>query len=428
MTAKHTISTLPNGARLIVTPMHDADSVSVHFFVGAGGRYEKNPADHGAAHFIEHLLFKGTRKRPKAKMISEQINGVGGIVNAYTALDHTCFYIKLPKKHFALALDILVDILTDPLFEIDEIERERKVVVEEMNLYRDDPARHVYDMVGPLLWPNNPLKSNIIGDDESVGKMNRERILAYFNRLYRTNNIVISVAGNVRSVDTEKKVIELFSNYKSSVGDKYQLVDDCLSDKISSFSNQSTNQTHLVVAGRAPSVFQDDEPAFKVLNTLLGTGMSSRLYVGVREEKGLAYDISMTTSTFYDTGSFEIYAGVKNIAVEQALRAIVDEIDIVVKSGTNKEELAKVKEQLRGRMIMSLENNSAVADMFGSQLIVADRTWSLDEILSTIDKVSIEDVLRVAQKYLAHDKLRLALIGPHTKETTDKLEAIISKG
>jgi predicted Zn-dependent peptidase len=428
MTAKHTISTLPNGARLIITPMHDADSVSVHFFVGAGGRYEKNPADHGAAHFIEHLLFKGTHKRPKAKIIAEAVNGVGGIMNAYTTPDHTSYYIKLPKKHFELATDILADILTDPLFDPEEIERERQVVIEEMDMFNDDPARNVYDFVGPLLWPDSTLQTNVIGTKKSVNGITRTQLQHYFGSLYTMDNLVVSIAGNIGLKDAEARVNTLLQPFSSKRKVGYDKNIGGLSDIRSKIVEQATNQTHLVVAGRAPHIDADDEATVKVLATILGGGMSSRLFLNVREEKGLAYNINMDVSNYVDSGSFEIYAGIHNEKVELALKAIVDELHKIADTAVPLDELHKAQEQLRGRLIMGLENNAAVADMLGGQLIVAGRTWTLGEILSTIDQVTVEDVQKAARKYLQDDGLRLALIGPHTKKTTDKLEAIISKG
>lgn len=425
---KHNISKLSNGVRLISTPMHDSESVSVHFFVGAGGRYEKDPTDNGAAHFIEHLLFKGTHKRPKAKMIAEEVNGVGGIMNAYTTADHTSYYIKLPKSHFELALDILSDILTDPLFDPVELERERKIVFEEMNIYRDDPARYIFDFVGPLLWPESTLQTNVLGTNKSVGEITRERLQDYFGSLYTMDNLVVSIAGNVDIAMASKLVGDKLDQFDSKKSAGYDKATGGLSAQRSKLLRRATNQTHLVVAGRGPHIDAADEAAMKVLTTILGGGMSSRLFITVREEKGLAYDIQMDTNGYADAGSFDIYAGVGHDKAAVTLQAIKDEIAKLQDEQVSDQELHKAREQMRGRLIMGLENNSAVADMLGSQMIVMNRIWSMSEILATIDAVKPQDIQKAAQKYLAGSEMRLAVIGPHSKQTMQHWESIIEKG
>jgi predicted Zn-dependent peptidase len=242
------------------------------------------------------------------------------------------------------------------------------------------------------------------------------------------DNLVVSIAGNITNKQAEDRINVLLNPYASKRQVSFDKTLGELSPKLSKIVEQATNQTHLVVAGRAPRIDADDEAASKVLATILGGGISSRLFLNVREEKGLAYNINMDVSSYIDTGSFEIYAGIHNDKVEQALQAILDELHKIVDSAVPASELQKAQEQLRGRLIMGLENNAAVADMLGGQLIVAGRTWSLDEILTTIDQVTVESVQQAAQHYLQDNGLRLALIGPHTKKTTDKLEAIISKG
>lgn len=428
MTNKPVVKTLPNGVRLIVSPMHESESVSVHFFVGAGGRYEKDPADDGAAHFIEHLLFKGTHKRPKAKMIAEEVNGVGGVMNAYTTADHTSYYVKLPKKHFELAADILSDILTDPLFDPEELERERKIVFEEMNIYRDDPARYIFDFVGPMLWPESTLQTNVLGDNESIGKISRGRLLSYFNSLYTMDNLVVSIAGHVDVEQAEALISNLLASYNSHKTGGYDSAGGGLSPKLSSIIKNSTNQTHLVLAGRGPHIAADDEAAMKVLATILGGGMSSRLFVTVREEKGLAYDIQMDTNGYADAGSFDIYAGVGHDKALETIKAIKAEVVKLQDHAVSQDELQKAQEQMRGRLVMGLENNSAVADVFGSQMVVMGRIWSIEEILATIDGVTSADVQKAAQTYLTGDKLRLAVIGPHTHKTVSEWEKVIEKG
>ncbi|MBI2798157.1 insulinase family protein [Candidatus Saccharibacteria bacterium] len=423
----HNINKLSNGVRVVTQSMPDSGSVAVNFFIGAGGRYEDHTQEHGAAHFIEHLLFKGTTKRPSAKIIAEEIDGVGGYMNAYTSSDHTSYYIKLPKEHFELAAEILSDILTDPLFDQAEIDRERLVVIEEMKVYRDDPARHIYDLIGGLLWPQNALCSNVLGDEQSISSMGRQTILDYFAALYTADNLVVSVAGNISEAKVLATIQKLLGSLKTKATRSYS---HKLGDLSSSFSNvvqQDTNQTHLVVTGRGPSLAAGDEPAMRVLGTILGGGPSSRLHLSVREQMGLAYSIAMGVDTFLDTGDFEIYAGVSPENTTATLKAIKQELHKIQTHKVDAVELNKVKQQMRGRLIMGLESNAAVADMLGGQLIVSNRTWSLEDILAKIDHVTQADVQDAANKYLAADGIRLAMIGPHNEAEVSQFEAIIKE-
>lgn len=423
----HEITQLPNGLKIITRTMLDAESVTVNFFVGAGGRYEDMDTEYGAAHFLEHLLFKGTHKRPSSKQISEEIDSVGGYMNAYTAEDHTSYYIKLPKNYFGLAFNILADILVDPLFEQEEIDKERKVILEEIKVFKDDPARNVYDLVGDLLWPHDTLRTNVIGNEHIINTMGRETIVEYFKQLYTMDNLVLSVAGNV----THKKVVELATEVLLDVQSKaartWQPIKGGLSESRVNVSQEDTNQTHLLIVGRAPQMEAADEPAMKLLSTILGSGMSSRLFLNVRESKGLAYHVYMGYSNFVDSGKFEIYAGVNNDKVHDAIEAILEELQKIQQDLVGEKELNKSKEQVRGRYIMGLEGNSAVADMQGTQMILTGKAWTLQETLVKIDAVTAEDIMTVARKYLYKDLIRLAMIGPYDDERIQEFEKLMKE-
>ncbi len=421
----HKISTLTNGVRIITRTMDDTESVTVAFFVGAGGRYEDMKTEYGSAHFLEHLLFKGTTKRPEARIISEEVDSVGGYMNAYTAEDHTCYYIKLPKNYVGLAFNILADILTDPLFKPAEFERERSVILEEMNVYKDDPGRYVFDLVGDLLWPKDSLRTNVIGTPEIIQAMPRQIVIDYFKHLYCMDNLVISVAGNISHIKAVELSEELLGSFNTKASRGYQKIKHGQSTRVTNIIEQDTNQTHIVVAGLAPAIDAQDEPSMKILSTLLGSGMSSRLFLNVRERKALAYTIYMSYSNFIDTGKFEIYAGVSNDRVDEAVGAIAEELTKVRTEGIERRELEKAKEQVRGRMIMGLESNSAVADIMGSDLIVAGKAWTLEEMLAQIDGTTIDSVVEVAQKYLSTKDLHFAAIGPIGDDKVKNIEALL---
>lgn len=421
----HKISVLSNGAKIVTRTMDDTESVTVAFFIGAGGRYEDLKTEYGAAHFLEHLLFKGTTKRPEARIISEEIDSVGGYMNAYTAEDHTSYYIKIPKNYFALAFGILADIITDPLFKAEEVERERGVILEEMNVYKDDPGRYVFDLVGDLLWPKDSLRTNVIGTPEIISKMPRQVIIDYFKSLYCMDNLVISVAGNIGHARVVELAEELLGGINTKARRGYEVIRDGQSDSITNIVEQDTNQTHLIVAGRAPKIDAPDEPAMKLLSTVLGSGMSSRLFLNVRERKALAYTIFMSFSNFIDTGKFEVYAGVGNDKVDETIGAIAEEFTKIRHEGVGAKELDKAKEQVRGRMIMGLESNSAVADMMGSDLIISGKVWTLQEMLGQIDGVTSDDVMKAAVDYLDPSGLHMAAIGPVGKQTIKNVESLL---
>jgi predicted Zn-dependent peptidase len=423
----HKISTLSNGVKIVTRTMDDTESVTVAFFVGAGGRYEDMKTEYGAAHFLEHLLFKGTTKRPEAKIIAEEVDSVGGYMNAYTAEDHTAYYIKLPKNYAGLAFNILADILTDPLFNPDEVERERGVILEEMNVYKDDPGRYVFDLTGDLLWPKDTLRTNVIGTPEIISKMPRQVIMDYFKSLYTMDNLVISVAGNISHARAVELAEELLGGFATKARRGFEKVKGGESNKITNVIAQDTNQTHMIVAGRAPEIDAKDEPSFKILSTMLGSGMSSRLFLNVRERKALAYTIFMSFNNFVDSGKFEIYAGVNNDRVDEAVGAIKEELIRIRKEGIEKKELDKAKEQVRGRMIMGMESNSAVADVMGSDLIVSGKVWTLEEMLAEVDSVNLEGVIESAHKYLQPENLHFAGIGPIDNDKIKNIEDILRK-
>lgn len=420
-------SKLDGGLRVLTSEIADTGSVTVSIFVGAGGRYEDLNSEYGVSHFLEHLPFKGSQKRPTAKQIAEEIDGVGGLMNAYTSEDHTCYYVKLPREHFDLAFDVVADMVVAPLFEAEQVEKERNVILEEIKMYKDDPARLVFDLVGDLLWPTDSLRTNVIGTEQSISSIPREVIIDYYKSLYAAENIVVSVAGGVKHDRVLKKAKEYFDSFKAQPKRSYDAAKGQISAKKSNLMAQETNQTHLIIAARAPQLEADDDMPMRVLAAILGGSMSSRLFQNVREQKGLAYSVNASTHAFVDSGKIEIYAGVNRDKVELAIEAICEELTKVRNNEVTKAELERTKEQFRGRFIMSQENNAAVADSQGTQLILTGHAKTPEEILRKVDKVTTADVHRAAKKYLAPEQLRLAMIGHFETSDQVKFEAIISK-
>ncbi len=419
-------TTLKNGIRIVHRQLPQTGSVAISVFVGTGARYEDLNKNYGVTHFLEHLLFKGTKKRPNPKQIPEEIDGIGGYINAYTSEDRTCFYVKLPRQHWQLGLEILADMVQHPLFLDKEIEREKGVILEEMNVDKDDPAGYVFRLVGDLIWPQDKLRTNIIGTEQSISSITKAQIKDYYKKQYVLNNIVIAVAGNLEMWEIEERTNELFSSTKPKKVPLPEATKGPISEKRTNLLTQKTNQSHFVVAARAPHLQADDDIPMRLLSTILGSGMSSRLSINVRERKGLAYSVFSSYSTFTDSGVFEIYAGVNKQKTELALKAVITELRKIRDTLISDKELAKAKEMLKGRLIMSGEENSNIADRHGTQMVLTGKVWSIEETLAKIDTVSASQVRRVARKYLTANQLRLAIIGPHNETQQQKFEDILA--
>lgn len=424
MTNPDHIHELAHGLRLVHRHMPDTDSVTIQFFFGAGGRYEDFTREYGVSHFLEHLLFQGSQKYPSSKVISETVDSVGGYMNAYTTAELTSYYAKVPSEHFETLTDLLVDMTLKPLFDPKQIERERGVIIEEMNVYRDDPGQYVFDLVGDLLWPEDSLKTNVIGTEHTIRGLSREVIAGYHASMYGPSNMVVAIAGNV-TLEHAREVLERLLSAARVVAEPRKLIPTRgqLTAAPVYIYHRNTNQTHLVLAGRALALRHPHEPALRVLSALLGTGMSSRLFHSVREEKGLAYTIFMGLTSFIDDGKWEVYAGVNNDKLDEALGAIVSELERARSETVSAAELDRVKQQMRGRIIMSQETNGAVADRIGSELLLTGSVRTLDELIEQINAVTADELQMVAQRYLDPTGMRLALIGPH--EQSERLSAII---
>lgn len=422
------VSTTKNGLRVLTNSAPSTKSVAIAIFVGAGGRYENMDRNGGVSHYLEHLLFKGSKKRPNAKKISETIDRVGGYINAYTSEDHTCYYVKLPKKHLHLGFDVLADMVIHPLLKSDEINRERGVILEEMNVYRDDPARHVFDFVGGLLWPDSPLKTNVIGKESVIKKMSRQQIVSYYKKMYTPNNMVVAVSGNVAHGEILKMVQSRFSRMRNGTKVKLAKAKGKISSKKSELLVKKTSQTHFILCSRGPKLDTQETIIFSILSTILGKGMSSRLFLTVRERKGLAYTVVADNHGFADTGKMEIYAGVKTDKTALAIRAIMAEIKKIKGKLVSTRELEKAKEQIKGQLVMNQEDNQSIALSLGAQLIIIDKVISFDDLIKKVDKVDANDVMRLANRYFKSDSFRLAVIGPYEQKDQHDFEKLISLG
>jgi predicted Zn-dependent peptidase len=409
------ITTLSNGLRVLTAEMPGAYSATVSVQIGAGSRYEQRSVNGGVSHFLEHLLFKGTTKRPTTKIISEQVDAVGGWNNAYTSTELTNYLVKVPYQHTELGVDIIADMIRNSLFDADEIDRERNVVIEEMNVYQDDPASFVHRLTPKLLWPNHPLADPVLGNKKVIKGIKRDEIVAYRDQYYRPSNMVLSVAGRVKHECIVKLAERYFGDMEDKSTPKALPVTTTLDSKICTTLPKDTAQTHLVIGTIAYPIDHPNTPTARLIGTILGRGLSSRLFENVRERKGLAYSINAGVSSMVDTGEFEVYAGVNLDKTVDAINAIMEELQIISTQLVGDDELNKAKNQIRGGIEMGMESNTNVADRYGSQLLLLNKVRSVEDVMAEIDAVTPAKVKRVAAEMLDPKRLRLGIIAPDPK-------------
>lgn len=420
MKIEHT--TLRNGLRVVTSRMPNARSVAVHVIVGVGSRYEDFNKNGGVSHFLEHLLFKGSTHWPSAQEIGEAVDGVGGYHNAYTTKDLTNFYIKVPKRHVKLSLKILADMVQFPLLDETEVDRERTVVLEEMNVWRDDPAGAIYDLLPEVLWPHDPLANEMIGSEEVIRGIPRKAIYDYQQRHYGPENMVVSVAGDVDHDEVVAEVKALMGGMPRRPTPRHKKADTSLSHKLVVEREQATSQMHIMIGCQAYPANHKHYATMQVISTLLGAGMSSRLYLELRERQGLAYTVFSDYNSFVDTGAFSVYAGVSPENVDRAMRVVMSELARLKTELVGETELTKVKRKQAGSLQLALENTSTVADRVGTRLVLMNDIKLPDETIAEIEAVTPEDVRRVARSLFRADSFRLAIIAADTKVAREAFE------
>jgi len=406
---------LDNGLRILTSALPHTRSVSVGFFVGVGSRYESDEQS-GVSHFIEHMLFKGTEKRPTAMEIAVAIEGIGGIFNAGTGTESSVYWIKVAQSHLDVAIDVLVDMLRYSKFDPEEIDRERRVIIEEINLTHDTPDSLVHLLINELLWPNHPLGRDIAGTKESLSGLDRESLTAYLKHYYRPSNTVVSVAGNVEHEAVVGKVAALLGDWATGEAATYRAAEDDQVEPRLRIHHKETEQAHLCLS--VPGIPRDHPDRFKLrlLNTVLGEGMSSRLFTEIREKRGLAYNIYSYVSGMHDTGAVGVYAGVDPRRVEDASKAILAEWDRLRQESVPAKELTKAKEFVKGRLLLQMEDSFSVAAWCGRQEVLSPEVLTVDEVIEAIEAVTVADVQQVAQGLFLRERLNLAVVGPFEDE------------
>jgi len=403
-------TTLDNGLRVITETMPHTRSVSICIFIGVGSRYETE-RQAGVSHFIEHLMFKGTPRRTTAKEISMAIEGVGGIINAGTDKELTVYWCKTAQPHFSLALDVLSDILLHSKFNPDDIESERRVIIEEIHMEKDSPSQLVNLLIDELLWPGHPLGRDIAGDGDSVAGISRKMMLDYLGHQYLPSNTVVSIAGALKHremVDTVNQALGGWTDRQPRPGYKAY--------KERSFSrlnveSKDTEQAHLCLGLNGLPLLHPQRFVLDLLNVILGEGMSSRLFTEIRDRLGLAYSIHSYVDHFLDTGAITVYAGVEPKNLPVTIKAILEQLSRL-KEPVPEAELRKAKELAKGRLLLRMEDSRNVAGWMGGQEILTGRILSVDQVTSILDAITAEELKQLAKELLVASQLRLAVVGP----------------
>ena len=414
----YSLSKLSNGLRVVAVPVANMESATVTIWAGVGSRSE-TPKISGISHFLEHMVFKGTTRRPTPKIISEIIDGMGGEFNAGTSKEWTNFYIKTRKGKINEAFDILADVVLDPLLKQDDIDKEKGVITEEIGMYEDTPMMHIGDIFERLIFKGHRMGRDIIGTRETVKGVMRDDFVRYRKRYYGSNTIVVTVSGGV----TEKQVEKLANKHLGSL----TKIEAKPTKKYESkqkgpqvlLENKKNEQAHFIMGFLGTQRGHKDRFVEAVLTSILGGGMSSRLFTEVRENRGLAYAIRTSAEHYEDTGYVETYAGVDIKRIDEAIKVTLDQ-HYGLASGKykfTKKELIKGKEFLKGHLALSLEDTKSINRFFGIRELKLGKLETPAEVYKGIDAVGVNDILRVAKRLFVPEKLNLAIIGPYKDQS-----------
>jgi predicted Zn-dependent peptidase len=389
-------------------------SASLVFMFGGGSRLEDDRLA-GASHFIEHLFFKGTARRPTSKEIADAIEGVGGFINASTDKELTAYWTRVPAEHLHLGLDVLADIVSNSKLAPEDVERERLVILEELKMYQDQPQDYALNLLEEIIWPGHPLGRDVAGTEQSVASLSREDILEYADAQYRMPNLVIGVAGAM----DERQVLAALGSRVTLQSEPNGLVAPEAPPPLNGSNvllrRKRTEQAHICLGVRAPSYLHPDRYALDLLNTVLGEGMSSRLFLNIRERLGLAYDVHSFTQKHRDTGHLGIYLGVDPKKALEAIRAVIAEMHALCEQDIPEEELHRAKEFTKGRLRLDLETTNGVAFWLTYQELLIGEIKDIEDELGLVDAVTAADIRRVANSVL-RSAIQAAVIGPFTRD------------
>ncbi len=416
--------TLKNGLRVITIPVENANSVTVLILVGTGSKYETKDIN-GISHFLEHMFFKGTTKRPSTLNISETLDSVGGEYNAFTSKEVTGFWAKVDKKHSDVALDWISDIFINSKFDEVEMNREKGVIIEEVNMYLDTPTAYIGDLWENLLYGDQPAGWRVIGEKENILSFNRKKVLDYYKSHYSSSNVIVCVAGAVNQKNIEEKIESYFKNIEKSEEPVKLKAKESQKDPQVLLHYKKTDQTHFCLGVRAYDMFDKRKYALALLSIILGGNMSSRLFIKVRERNGLAYSIHTSADNATDTGYLVTQAGIDHKNLEKSIELILQEYkDLRDKKITDK-ELQKAKDYFKGITSLSLDSSDSQASFYAMQELFEKNIMTPEEKFKKIDAVTVADIKKIAEDIFVADKLNLAVIGPVEEKDKDRFKKLL---
>jgi len=398
-----------NNVRLVLTPLKETQTATLLVLIGVGSRHE-GADNNGVSHFIEHMMFKGTKKRPDTLALSKELDRVGAEFNAFTGKDYTGYYVKSDSSHLDLSINVLSDMLLNSKFDRQEIKREKGVIIEEINMYEDNPLMFVDDLLEQSMYDNNPLGMSISGDRKSVTGLDRKKLINYRNKFYQGSNIVIGLSGNY-NLQQVKSIKSKFKFSNSDLVKNHKKINISQTSARVNLKYKNTEQVQLALGFPAYSYFNDKINALQLLSTILGGNMSSRLFLSVRERKGLAYFVRSWVSTYEDTGGLIIQAGLDKMRVESAIRLILTELK-KIKTGVKLEELNRAKDHLAGKLILNLEDSANLCQWYSQQELLTGKILTPKQKITKIMNVSLKQITAVARDIIDFGRLNLALIGP----------------
>ena len=406
--------------------LKDTQAITVLVLIKTGSRYEDN-SNLGVAHFIEHLLFKGTKKRVNSLAITKELDGIGAEFNAFTSKDKTGFYVKAAKEHLELALDILSDMLFNSKFDEKEINKERGVVLEEFNMYYDNPTMFIDSLLESSVFSGHVLGKLILGEKEIIKNISRSNILKFYKKYYRYENLMIGVSGNFEEKEATNLIKKYFKITKFNPKNNFEIFKSKQNKFKIILQNKPTDQVHTALGFSGISYKDKDFYSAKLLSLILGGNMSSRLFLKLREKMGLCYHIRAYCDNYEDSGMFSIMSGLDKDRIEKAIEYILIELNNIKTKKVSQKELLMAKEYVKGKLILNLEDSAHVVDWYLEHLIFDNKEVSPQDVIKSIEKVTIDDIHRVANRIFQKEKINLAVIGPFENEWKIKFEKIINK-
>lgn len=400
--------TLDNGLRVVLEEIPYVRSIAFGIWIKTGTRCEK-PEENGVSHFIEHLMFKGTKKR-SAKNIAEEMDALGGQINAYTTKEYTCYYTRTLDKHFDKALDVLSDMLLNSRMDNDDIKRECKVIEEEIDMYLDAPEELVHDSIEEAVWRETSLGMPICGTKESIGRFDSNLVRDYYTRTYRPQNAVIAVTGNFDKDDILEKLAGIFGNWSNDGYVKSEYAKATYVPTVLSIT-KDIEQIHLCILFKAPERDSKYKYSLAVLNTLFGGGMSSRLFQKIREDEGLAYSIYSYTSSYSDTGIMTVYAGTNRQKYQDVIKSVINEILRLKTEKIDEKLIAVTKEQIISNYIIGLENTASRLSGSGGSMLLTGKVLPMEEILLQMERVNYDSVKEVIDHIFKAENMSLSAVG-----------------